>query len=235
MVETYAKRLASEGLVPPAETEKLRTDFWNKLENEFEASEGFKPNKADWLDGRWSGITQAEEGPRRGDTAVSIDRLKSVGAKLTEVPKGFTVHKTIERLLSNRRKMIDERRGIDWSMGEALAFGTLLLEGLPVRLSGQDVERGTFSQRHAALTDQNNENQFIPLNHVSPGQARFEVYQLAAVRRGGAGLRIRLQPRRAQRARAVGSAIRRFRERRASDHRPVPRQRRTQMAAHVRP
>ena len=175
VVETYAKRLASEGLVPPAETEKLRTDFWNKLENEFEASEGFKPNKADWLDGRWSGITQAEEGPRRGDTAVSIDRLKSVGAKLTEVPKGFTVHKTIERLLSNRRKMIDEGRGIDWSMGEALAFGTLLQEGFPVRLSGQDVERGTFSQRHAALTDQLNENQFIPLNHVSPGQARFEV------------------------------------------------------------
>ena len=175
VIETYAKRLADEGLVPPAETEKIRTDFWNELETEFEASEGFKPNKADWLDGRWSGITQAEEGPRRGDTAVSIDRLKSVGAKLTEVPKGFTVHKTIERLLTNRRKMIDEGRGIDWSMGEALAFGTLLQEGFPVRLSGQDVERGTFSQRHAALTDQLNENQFIPLNHVSPGQARFEV------------------------------------------------------------
>ncbi len=175
VIETYAKRLAGEGLVSPAETGKIRTDFWNELETEFEASEGFKPNKADWLDGRWSGITQAEEGPRRGDTAVSMDRLKSVGAKLTEVPKGFTVHKTIDRLLTNRRRTIDEGRGIDWSMAEALAFGTLLQEGFPVRLSGQDVERGTFSQRHAALTDQLNENQFIPLNHVSPGQARFEV------------------------------------------------------------
>src|SRR5208283_5492196 len=102
-----------------------RTNFWNNLETEFEASESFRPNKADWLDGRWSGITLAEEGPRRGDTAVSIEKLKSIGAKLTEVPKGFTVHKTIERLLVSRRKMIGEGRGIDWSMAEALAFGTL--------------------------------------------------------------------------------------------------------------
>ena len=235
VVETYAKRLAAEGLVSPRKREKLRTDFWNSLETEFEASEGFKPNKADWLDGRWSGITQAEEGPRRGDTAVSIDRLKSVGAKLTEVPKGFTVHKTIERLLANRRKMIDEGRGIDWSMAEALAFGTLLQEGFPVRLSGQDVERGTFSQRHAALTDQLNENQLHPAEPRLARPGALRGHQLDAVRRGGAGLRIRLQPRRAQRARAVGSAIRRLRQRRAGGHRPVPGQRRTQMAAHVGP
>ncbi len=175
VVETYTKRLAEEGLVDQPVAEKLRADFWNELETEFEASEGFRPNRADWLDGRWSGITLAEEGPRRGDTAVSMEKLKAIGTKLTEVPKGFTVHKTIERLLANRRKMIEEGRGIDWSMAEALAFGTLLEEGFPVRLSGQDVERGTFSQRHAALTDQVNENQFIPLNHLTQGQARFEV------------------------------------------------------------
>ncbi len=175
VVQTYAKRLADEELVSPGEAEKLRADFWDTLENEFEASEGFRPNKADWLDGRWAGIKQAEEGPRRGDTAVSMDRLKSIGAKLTEVPQGFTVHKTVGRLLRNRRGMIENGHGVDWAAAEALAFGTLLQEGYPVRLSGQDVERGTFSQRHAALTDQLNENQFIPLNHVSPGQARFEV------------------------------------------------------------
>ena len=106
---------------------------------------------------------------------MSIDALKRIGAKLTEVPKGFTTHKTIDRLLANRRRMIEDGRGIDWSMAEALAFGTLLEEHLPVRLSGQDVERGTFSQRHSVLTDQVNEEQYIPLNHISTKQARFEV------------------------------------------------------------
>jgi 2-oxoglutarate dehydrogenase E1 component len=175
VVSIYAKRLAEEGVVKQADAEKLRTDFWESLEIEVEASEGYRPNKADWLDGRWSGITLAEEGPRRGRTGVSLDMLKRVGLKLTEVPKGFATHKTIERLLANRRKMIEDGRGIDWSMGEALAFGTLLEEGYPVRLSGQDVERGTFSQRHAVVTDQASEAQYIPLNHISPKQARFEV------------------------------------------------------------
>ncbi len=175
VVSIYSKRLAEEGVVEEAEAEKIRTGFWDMLEIEFEASEGFRPNKADWLDGRWSGITLAEEGPRRGKTGVSIDTLKQMGAMLTEVPKGFTLHKTINRLLANRRKMIGEGRGIDWAMAEALAFGTLLEENFPVRLSGQDVERGTFSQRHSVLTDQLNEEQYIPLNHMSNKQARFEV------------------------------------------------------------
>ncbi len=175
VVSIYSKRLAEEGLVKEAEAEKIRTDFWDMLETEFEASESYRPNKADWLDGRWSGITLAEEGPRRGHTGVSIDTLKRIGTKLAEVPKDFTPHKTIERLLANRRKMIEEGRGIDWAMGEALAFGTLLEENFPVRLSGQDVERGTFSQRHSVITDQLNEEQYIPLNHISNKQARFEV------------------------------------------------------------
>jgi 2-oxoglutarate dehydrogenase E1 component len=175
VVSIYAKRLAEEGVVKQADAEKLRAGFWESLETEVEASEGYRPNKADWLDGRWSGITLAEEGPRRGRTGVGLDTLKRVGLKLTEVPKGFATHKTIERLLANRRKMIEDGRGIDWSMGEALAFGTLLEEGFPVRLSGQDVERGTFSQRHAVVTDQVSEEQYIPLNHISGKQGRFEV------------------------------------------------------------
>ncbi len=175
VIDIFSKRLEGEGLIAPGEAERLRTEFWSTLENEFEASESYRPNKADWLDGRWSGITRPEEGPRRGETAADIATLKSVGAKLTEVPKGFTVHKTIERLLSNRRKMIEDGGGIDWAMAEALAFGALLDEGFPVRLSGQDVERGTFLQRHAVVTDQANEDQYISLNHISPGQARFEV------------------------------------------------------------
>ena len=175
VVSIYSERLDEEGVVTKSEAEQIKSDFWDMLETEFEASESFRPNKADWLDGRWSGITLAEEGPRRGHTGVDIDTLKRIGERLTEVPKGFTVHKTIDRLLQNRRKMIEEGRGIDWAMAEALAFGTLLEEDFPVRLSGQDVERGTFSQRHSVLTDQVNEEQYIPLNHISPTQARFEV------------------------------------------------------------
>ena len=175
VVSIYSKRLAEEGVVKEAEAEKLRSGFWEMLETEFEASESYRPNKADWLDGRWSGITLAEEGPRRGHTGVSIETLKRIGTKLTEVPKGFTVHKTIDRMLVNRRRMIEEGRGIDWASGEALAFGTLLEEKFPVRLSGQDVERGTFSQRHSVLTDQLNEEQYIPLNHISNTPARYEV------------------------------------------------------------
>ena len=175
VVSIYSKRLAEEGVVKEAEAEKMRSGFWEMLETEFEASESFRPNKADWLDGRWSGITLAEEGPRRGHTGVGIDMLTRIGTKLTEVPKGFTVHKTIDRMLANRRRMIQEGRGIDWATAESLAFGTLLEENFPVRLSGQDVERGTFSQRHSVLTDQLNEEQYIPLNHISKKQARYEV------------------------------------------------------------
>ncbi len=175
VVETYSKKLAEQGVVNKEESDKLRSGFWNELETEFEAAESVRPNKADWLDGRWSGITLAEEGPRRGHTAVDLDTLNTVGKKLTEVPEGFTLHKTIDRLLVNRRKMIEQGQGIDWAMGEALAFGTLLEEGFPVRLSGQDVERGTFSQRHAVVTDQVNEDQFVPLNHITASQSRFEV------------------------------------------------------------
>ncbi|HXW21888.1 MAG TPA: 2-oxoglutarate dehydrogenase E1 component, partial [Rhodomicrobium sp.] len=175
VVSIYSKRLAEEGVVKEAEAEKMRSGFWEMLETEFEASESFRPNKADWLDGRWSGITLAEEGPRRGHTGVSMDMLTRIGTKLTEVPKGFTVHKTIDRMLANRRRMIEEGRGIDWATAESLAFGTLLEENFPVRLSGQDVERGTFSQRHSVLTDQLSEEQYIPLNHISKKQARYEV------------------------------------------------------------
>src|SRR5690606_35592357 len=139
------------------------------------SSESYRPNKADWLDGRWSGITIAEEGPRRGVTGVEIPVLKDIGRKLTEVPAGFTLHRTLERFLANRRRMIEEGKGIDWATAEALAFATLLREGYPVRLSGQDCERGTFSQRHAVLTDQMTEEQYIPLNHITEGQAPFEV------------------------------------------------------------
>ncbi|HEU4475982.1 MAG TPA: 2-oxoglutarate dehydrogenase E1 component [Methyloceanibacter sp.] len=175
VVQVYANRLIEEGLLTPEDVEKMQAGFRAYLEDEFAAGESYRPNRADWLDGKWSGIGHAEEGARRGVTGVDLDLLKDVGRKLTSIPKSFTPHKTIVRILANRRKMIDEGKGIDWATAEALAFGTLLVEGYPVRLSGQDSERGTFSQRHAVLMDQVNEKKYTPLKHVSKDQARFEV------------------------------------------------------------
>jgi 2-oxoglutarate dehydrogenase E1 component len=117
----------------------------------------------------------AEDDARRGDTGVAIDTLKELGRRITAIPQDFKAHRTIERLLQRRREMVESGTGIDWAMAEHLAFGTLLREGFPVRLSGQDSERGTFSQRHAVLIDQETERHYTPLKYVSPDQARFEV------------------------------------------------------------
>ena len=177
-LQLYAERLIKDGIVTADEVERMKADFRAKLDAEFEIGQSYKPNKADWLDGKWSGLKQAsdQEDPRRGMTAVPKKELVEIGEKLTAVPDGFNVHRTIRRFLDNRRKMIETGQDIDWATAEALAFGALLREGHPVRLSGQDCERGTFSQRHSVLYDQEDESRFIPLNHISDnGQARYEV------------------------------------------------------------
>jgi len=175
VVEVYSRKLAEEGLLTHDEIERMQTDFRALLEKEFAAGDSYRPNRADWLDGRWSGIGHAEEGARRGDTGFDLELLREVGRKITSIPKGFTPHKIIARIMANRRKMIEDGRAIDWATAEALAFATLLLEGFPVRLSGQDSERGTFSQRHAVLMDQENEKKYTPLRHITKDQAPFEV------------------------------------------------------------
>ena len=175
VVEIYADRLIEEGLFTKDEVEDLQARFRSYLEEEFAAGETYRPNRADWLDGRWAGIGFAEEGARRGMTGVDLDLLRKVGRKLTSFPESFTPHKTIARIMAARRKMIDEGKGIDWATAEALAFGTLLVEGFKVRLSGQDSERGTFSQRHSVLMDQATEKKYTPLKHLGKQQADFEV------------------------------------------------------------
>ncbi|TIP12691.1 2-oxoglutarate dehydrogenase E1 component [Mesorhizobium sp.] len=176
-VQIYAERLIAEGHITQAEFDKLKADWRGHLEQEFEVGQHYKPNKADWLDGAWSGLRTADnqDEQRRGKTAVPVKTLKEIGRKLTEVPKDFAAHKTILRFLENRRQAIESGEGIDWSTAEALAFGAILLDGNPVRLSGQDSERGTFSQRHSVLYDQRDETRYIPLNNLSAAQAGFEV------------------------------------------------------------
>jgi 2-oxoglutarate dehydrogenase E1 component len=176
-LEIYAKKLIGEGVVTDGEVEKMRADWRSRLDAEYEAGQGYKPNKADWLDGRWAGFKVAadQDDPRRGNTGAALELLREIGEKITVVPEGFHVHRTIQRFLDNRRKAIESGEGIDWATAEALAFCTLLLEGHPVRLSGQDSERGTFSQRHSVLIDQENEDRHTPFNHIREGQARYEV------------------------------------------------------------
>ncbi len=171
----YSQRLIDEGLVTVEEVEQMKADFHAHLDAELDVAPTFKPNKADWLDGRWSAFGQAEGDDRRGETPVEIETLKTVGSALTKHPEGFNVHRTVSRLLANRQKMIDTGEGIDWAMAEALAFGSLLTEGISVRLSGQDSGRGTFSQRHSYLVDQGTADRHTPLNNIQEGQAEYEV------------------------------------------------------------
>ncbi|MGF6311346.1 2-oxoglutarate dehydrogenase E1 component [Bradyrhizobium sp. i1.8.4] len=167
-LEIYAKRLVADGVLTEGEVEKAKADWRARLDAELEAGSGYKPNKADWLDGKWAGFKSAdqEEDARRGITGVDVAVLKDIGRKITKVPDGFRVHRTIQRFLDNRAKAIDTGVGIDWATGEALAFCTLLQEGHHVRLSGQDSERGTFSQRHSVLIDQEDESRYTPFNHL---------------------------------------------------------------------
>jgi 2-oxoglutarate dehydrogenase E1 component len=176
-VEIYSKRLIADGVMTEGEVEKAKADWRARLDAELEAGSGYKPNKADWLDGKWAGFKSAdqEEDPRRGVTGVDIAILKDIGRKITKVPDGFRVHRTIQRFLENRAKAIDNGVGIDWATGEALAFCTLLQEGHHVRLSGQDSERGTFSQRHSVLIDQEDESRYTPFNHLGNDQGHYEV------------------------------------------------------------
>lgn len=176
-VEIYSKRLIADGVMTEGEVEKAKADWRARLDAELEAGSGYKPNKADWLDGKWAGFKSAdqEEEARRGVTGVDISVLKDIGRKITKVPDGFRVHRTIQRFLENRAKAIDNGVGIDWATGEALAFCTLLQEGRHVRLSGQDSERGTFSQRHSVLIDQEDESRYTPFNHLGHDQGHYEV------------------------------------------------------------
>ncbi len=174
-LDIYSKRLIEERVITEPELQATMASFRQRLEEEFEAAQSHLPNKADWLDGRWTGLETAPRGDRRGTTDVEAEALSRVGEAISHLPDGFRAHKTIARLMQAKQEMIETGEGIDWSTGEALAFGTLLDEGCPVRLSGQDSSRGTFSQRHAVLIDQESEDRYIPLNHIRDGQAEFEV------------------------------------------------------------
>src|SRR5271166_93880 len=174
----YAQRLAAEGVVSAERAQAMWDEVQTTLDEAQQGAKGYKPNKADWLEGVWSGLIQGGDDAELQDhsTAVGTAILKEVGEALSRVPEDFDVTPKIARQLEAKRAMIESGEGIDWATGEALAFGSLLMEGHRVRLSGEDTQRGTFSQRHAVLVDQTNQNEYVPLNNIRDGQAKIEIY-----------------------------------------------------------
>ena len=172
----YANRLAREAVISETWEENEKSSFRNFLSEEFESATNFKPNKADWLDGAWSGFVPPVDDDRRGDTAVEVETLRAIGERITSYPKSFKIHRTLDRILKQKRNTFEEGRDIDWASAEALAFGTLLQDGFGVRLSGQDSRRGTFSQRHAVFINQETERTFTPLQKLRDAKATFEVH-----------------------------------------------------------
>ncbi len=177
--EIYAERLIAEGVVDQAAVDTEVTRFEAFLDAEFEAGKTFEAHKADWMDGQWQGIGQPDGEERRGETSVPSAKLADLGHKLTTIPNSVDMHKTLKRVIDGRREMITTGENIDWATAESLAFGSLLDEGFPVRLSGQDSVRGTFSQRHSGIIDQTTEARYVPLNNIRDGQAEFEVIDSA--------------------------------------------------------
>ncbi len=174
--DLYGQRLIDQGVVDAKWIEQHTNDYIALLEEEFEAAVSYLPNKADWFEGRWAGLGRPDEPVlARRNTATALDQatVRELGRVLTEVPQGFQIHKTLQRILDAKQAMFESGAGFDWATAEALAFGSLIKEGSGVRLSGQDSGRGTFSHRHAVWVEQTNGAKHIPLATIEPG--RFEV------------------------------------------------------------
>ena len=175
----YSKKLVAEGSLTQAEADELASNFNARLEKDFEAAKAYKPNRADMLEGVWSGLEQSVDNtgaPRRAKTAISSDVVGKIKTALTTVPSDFDLNPKIARQLEAKKKMFDTGEGFDWGTGEAVAFASLLAENHTVRISGQDVGRGTFSHRHAILYDQTNETKYHPLRNIQDKQGSLEVF-----------------------------------------------------------
>lgn len=174
--EIYAAQLIGEGVVSTDQAQAMVDEFNDYLEQAFEATKSYKPNKADYLEGAWTGLKVASGEERRGETSVTEKDMAALGKVLTTVPASFNINPKIARQLETKQDMFKTGQGFDWATAEALAFGSLMQEGYKVRLSGQDVGRGTFSHRHAIMYDQETEQKYIPLQNISAGQAPLEIH-----------------------------------------------------------
>ena len=169
--EGYAERLKAQGVIDDAWLADATNQYLERLDSDFDGAKSYAPNKADWFEGRWSGLSKPADpvtARRSAATGVAADRLAEAGAAITTVPATFAIHKTLARVIEGRAEALRSGEGVDWATAEALAFGTLLQEGYGVRLSGQDSGRGTFSQRHAVWIDQTTGAKYLPLGTLAP-------------------------------------------------------------------
>ncbi|KAL0589809.1 hypothetical protein ABG067_002034 [Albugo candida] len=167
VLEKYIEQLVSKQMATKEQCDAIVTKVWKFFERTFEESTNWESGKkSDWLANRWESFKSPNQQSRIRSTGIDIQMLKHIGSKICEIPNGFEINRQLSRILSTKRNSIETGEGIDWGTAEALAWGTLLLEGNHVRISGQDVERGTFSHRHAVLHDQNSNREYVPLNHV---------------------------------------------------------------------
>lgn len=149
-----------------AELDVVKDDINEKLSDDFAASKSWEVKGTDWLSSKWGGFKSPRQLSRIQETGYETEALRRFGMQMCQIPQGLTIHKQLDKIIQARLKTIQESKGIDWGTAEALAFGSLLLEGNHVRLSGQDVERGTFSHRHAVFVDQKTGEKYVPLNHL---------------------------------------------------------------------
>ncbi|KAG7887998.1 hypothetical protein KL925_004204 [Ogataea polymorpha] len=179
VLDMYIDKLLKEGTFTEEDINEHKQWVWNTLEESFGKSKDYKPDSREWLTTPWEGFKSPKELATEVlphlPTAISEEKVKHIGKVVSTVPENFNLHRNLKRILGNRLKSIESGQGIDWSTGEALAFGSLAMEGYHVRVSGQDVERGTFSQRHAVLHDQKNEETYIPLKHLDENQGDFVI------------------------------------------------------------
>ena len=173
-LNVYGNKLVTEETITKEEFNKMKAEFKNLLDEQFKTAKNYKP-KLEWYEGVWSRFKPEKGKDKRGVTGVSVEKIRKIGEKITNIPKDFAAHTTIKKIFDNKKKMFNSGKGFDWATAEQLAFATLLEEGYPVRLAGQDSGRGTFSQRHSVLRDQINNKYYTPLNNISKKQKRFEV------------------------------------------------------------
>ena len=170
----YGNQLSNEGLISSNQIENEKKNFKNFLDKELESSKSYK-SELKWFEGAWSRFKPGLGKDKRGQSGVKKEKLLEIGKKISSLPENFNVHKTLKKIFDLRYQIFDKNKLLDWSTAENLAFGTLLTEGFSVRLSGQDSGRGTFSQRHAVLRNQDNHERFVPLNNINNSQKRFEI------------------------------------------------------------
>lgn len=178
-LDKYVQQLLNENTFTKEDIEEHKKWVWGMLNDSFDRSKDYQSTSREWLTSAWNGFKSPKELATEllphPPTGVSADTLRSIADTISKTPESFETHRNLKRILANRKKTVEEGTNIDWATAEALAFGSLCAEGHHVRVSGQDVERGTFSQRHAVLHDQKTEATYTPLQHVSENQGTFVI------------------------------------------------------------